>query len=263
VKDFLRKTFGNGGGTPGRRFEGKTAVVTGASSGIGLATAVAFASEGANVALIARREAEGKKALEKVQAKSPGSIYIVTDVRDGAQVSQAFAKVREAFGTIDAAVNNAGTMHALADVGAVPEKDFDHVLDTNLKGTWFCIREEAPLMERRGGAIVNMASMSGLMATKGLGAYVVSKHAIVGMTRVAALDYVEKNIRINAVCPGFVRTDMTSRVDEQWLKRRVPLQRWIEADEIAETVLFLCSDAAASIIGQAIVIDGGATLRSG
>ena len=263
MKDFLKKAFGNSGETPRRRFDGKVAVVTGASSGIGLATAVAFASEGAKVALIARRDAEGNKALEQVRTMSPESIFISADVRDGAQVSQAFAKIRDAFGQIDAAFNNAGVVHARMDIGAMREDDFDRVLDTNLKGTWFCIREEVPLMERRGGAIVNMSSMSGLMATKGLGAYVASKHAVVGLTRAAALDYVEKNIRINAVCPGFVRTDMTSNVGETWLKGRVPTQRWIEADEIAETVLFLCSDAAASIIGQAIVVDGGATLRSG
>jgi NAD(P)-dependent dehydrogenase (short-subunit alcohol dehydrogenase family) len=263
VKDLLKKAFGSGQAAPGRRFEGKSAVVTGASSGIGLATAIAFATEGARVALIARREAEGKKALEKVQSHSPESIFIVADVRDGEKIKGAFAKVRDAFGSIDAALNNAGAMHARADLGGINEEDFDRVLDTNLKGTWFCIKEEVPLMERHGGAIVNMSSMSGLVATQGLGAYVASKHAIVGMTRVAALDYVEKNIRINAVCPGFVRTDMTSGVEEQWLKRRVPMQRWIEADEIAETVLYLCSDAARSIIGQAIVVDGGATLRSG
>jgi NAD(P)-dependent dehydrogenase (short-subunit alcohol dehydrogenase family) len=238
VKDLLKKAFGSGGAAPGRRFEGKSAVVTGASSGIGLATALAFATEGAKVALIARREAEGKKALEKVQSHSPESIFIVADVRDGEKIKAAFAKVRDAFGSIDAALNNAGAMHARADVGGMKEEDWDRVLDTNLKGTWFCIKEEVPLMERHGGAIVNMSSMSGLVATQGLGAYVASKHAIVGMTRVAALE-------------------------EQWLKRRVPMQRWIEADEIAETVLYLCSDAARSIIGQAIVVDGGATLRSG
>lgn len=263
VKDFLKKTFGNGEKESGRRFEGKVAVVTGASAGIGLATAMAFASEGATVVMLSRREVEGNRALEKVKKESPGSVFMTTDVTDGPQVQSAFARIKDQFGEIDAAVNNAGTFHGGTHLTGMEEADFDRVLATNIKGTWFCIREEVPLMEKRGGAIVNMSSMSGLVATPNLGAYVASKHAIIGMTRVAALDYVEKHIRVNAVCPGFVRTEMTAEVGESWLRRRVPIQRWIEAEEIAETVLFLCSGAAHSIIGQAIVVDGGATLRSG
>lgn len=262
MKDFLRKTFGNGGTTPGRRFEGRVAVVTGASAGIGLATALAFANEGAKVALISRRETEGNQALEKVRSAGAEGIFISADIGEQAQVRDAFSKIRDKFGRVDAAVNNAGVQHDPTPMGSLHEDVFDEVMGINAKGTWLCMREELAMMENRGGAIVNVSSIWGFQPGANFGAYATSKHAVIGMTKTASLDYVDKNIRINAVCPGFVRTDMSKGVDETWLKRRIPMQRWIEPEEVAETILFLCSDAAASIIGQAIVIDGGVTLRS-
>ena len=261
MKDFLKKTFG-GGGTPDRRFEGKVVVVTGASAGIGLATAVAFANEGAKVALISRRDIEGNKALEKVQSAGGEAMFIKADVSDPQQVQNAFANIRGRFGRLDAAVNNAGVQQEPIPMGQLEESVFDQVMGINAKGTWLCMREELAMMLKNGGAIVNVSSIWGFQPGANFGAYATSKHAVIGMTRTASLDYVEKNIRINAVCPGFVRTDMTKGVDETWLKRRIPMQRWIEPEEVAETIMFLCSDAAASIIGQAIVIDGGVTLRS-
>lgn len=260
MKDFLKKAFG--GEPAGRRFEGKAAVVTGASSGIGLATAVAFAREGARVALIARRETEGARALERVEETGAHGIFIRADIGQGSEVREAFARIAAQFGRVDAAVNNAGVQHDPTPLASIEEAEFDRVMDVNARGTWLCLREEIALMQNRGGAIVNVSSISGFQPGANFGAYAASKHAIIGMTRTASLDYVEKNIRINAVCPGFVRTDMTKGMDETWLKRRIPMQRWIEPEEIAETILFLCSDAAASIIGQSIVVDGGVTLRS-
>lgn len=263
MKDFLKKTFGSGGGpAPGRRFEGKVAVVTGASAGIGLATAVAFAREGANVALIARREAEGGQALKLVQEAGVEGLFIRADIKHAKEMHEAFGRIASKFGRLDAAVNNAGVQHDPTPMADLEEAEFDRVMEINAKGTWLCMREEIPLMEKRGGAIVNVSSIWGFRPGANFGAYATSKHAVIGMTRTASLDYVEKNIRINAICPGFVRTEMSKGVDEVWLKRRIPMQRWIEPDEIAETILFLCSDAAASIIGQAIVVDGGVTLRS-
>lgn len=262
MKEFLKKALGGGGTSPGRRFEGKVAVVTGASSGIGLATAVAFANEGAKVGLIARRVTEGNQALEKVQSTGVEGMFLQADVSDTQQVHDAFAKIRAKWGRLDAAVNNAGIQHDPSPMGMLEESVFDQVMDVNAKGTWLCMREELAMMQKHGGAIVNVSSIWGFQPGANFGAYATSKHAVMGMTRTASLDYVEKNIRINAVCPGFVRTDMTKGVDETWLKRRIPMQRWIEPEEVAETILFLCSDAAASIIGQAIVIDGGVTLRS-
>ena len=262
MKDLLKKAFGGGGSAPGRRFEGKVAVVTGANAGIGLATAIAFANEGAKVALIARRENEGAKALERVQSAGTEGIFIGADVSDAQQVQNAFGRVREQFGRLDAAVNNAGVQQDPTPMGMLEESVFDEVMGINAKGTWLCMREELAMMQKNGGAIVNVSSIWGFQPGANFGAYATSKHAVIGMTRTASLDYADKNIRINAVCPGFVRTDMTKGVDETWLKRRIPMQRWIEPEEVAETILFLCSDAAASIIGQSIVIDGGVTLRS-
>ena len=262
MKDFLKKALGGGGTTPGRRFEGKVAVVTGANAGIGLATALAFASEGAKVALIARRETEGNQALEKVKGFGVEGMFIKADVSDTQQVHDAFENIRGRFGRLDAAVNNAGIQQDPTPMGQLEEAVFDQVMDINAKGTWLCMREELAMMQKNGGAIVNVSSIWGFQPGANFGAYATSKHAVIGMTRTASLDYADKDIRINAVCPGFVRTDMTKGVDETWLKRRIPMQRWIEPEEVAETILFLCSDVAASIIGQAIVIDGGVTLRS-
>jgi len=261
MKDFLKRTMGGGSAPIGRRFEGKVVVVTGASAGIGLATAVAFAREGGKVALLARREVEGAKALERVQSAGSEGIFLKVDVQDRAQVREAFRRIAERYGRIDAAVNNAGAIHEGRPFASLDEADFDRVIGVNVKGTWLCMCEEVPLMKDRGGAIVNMSSMSGLVPTANFGAYVASKHAIIGMTKVAALDYISQGIRVNAICPGFVRTDMTRSVSEERIKQRVPLGRWIEPEEVADTILWLCSDAAAAVVGQSIVIDGAATLR--
>jgi NAD(P)-dependent dehydrogenase (short-subunit alcohol dehydrogenase family) len=135
-------------------------------------------------------------------------------------------------------------------------------MDTNVKGVWLCMRKEIALMREHGGAIVNMSSIRGFRPNANFGVYAASKHAVLGLTKVAALDYIDHNIRVNAVCPGFVRTDMTRGIDDNWLKKRIPIARWIEPREVADAVLFLCSDAASSIIGEALVVDGGVSMKS-
>ena len=260
---FIKKVLGGGGHAPiGHRFEGKVAVVTGASAGIGLETAIAFAREGARVALIARREAEGAKALEKVQSAGTEGLFVRADISDSTQVRDAFAKIAAHFGKLDVAFNNAGVMQKMGAVVSIDEAEFDRVMHVNVKGTWLCMREEVALMERHGGAIVNMASIRAIYAGGNFGAYSASKAAVLAMSRSAALDYADKNIRVNVVCPGFVRTNMTRGVEDEWIKKRIPMGRWIEPEEIAETVLYLCSDTAQSIVGEAVVIDGGVTMRA-
>jgi NAD(P)-dependent dehydrogenase (short-subunit alcohol dehydrogenase family) len=263
MKDFIKRALGGGEPAPvfGRRFEGKVAVVTGASAGIGLATAVAFAREGAHVALLARREAAGEKALEHVMAEGVEGMFVQADVKDRTQVRDAFMKIAERFGHIDVALNNAGVIHEGHPIASLDEAEFDRVMAVNVKGTWLCMREEIPLMEERGGAIVNVGSTWSFAGRANLGAYVASKHALVGLTKAAALDYVKKGIRINAVCPGYVRTDMTRAVTEEMVKQRVPQARWIEPEEVAQTILWMCSDAAASMVGECILLDGGMLTR--
>ena len=150
MKDFLKKALGGGGTTPGRRFEGKVAVVTGANAGIGLATALAFASEGAKVALIARRETEGNQALEKVKGFGVEGMFIKADVSDTQQVHDAFENIRGRFGRLDAAVNNAGIQQDPTPMGQLEEAVFDQVMDINAKGTWLCMREELAMMQKNG-----------------------------------------------------------------------------------------------------------------
>jgi len=263
MKDFLRKALG-AAAAPGQRYRDKVAVVTGASAGIGRAAAVAFAREGATVALIARRESEGRAVLaEALKAGGEGAhgIFIPADVANTQQVQAAFAKIRDEFGRVDAAFNNAGVMHPSGPIGTIAESEFDRIMSVNVKGVWLCMREELALMEKRGGAIVNMSSMSGLAAFPNIGLYVTSKHAVVGMSRAGALDYAGKGIRVNAICPGYVETDMTQNVSEERVKMRCPTGRMADVDEIAEAVLYLCSDVAGYVNGHAFLIDGGTLTR--
>jgi NAD(P)-dependent dehydrogenase (short-subunit alcohol dehydrogenase family) len=268
MKNFLKNPFGGEPRAPGERFRGKVAVVTGASGGIGQATAVAFASEGAHVALLARREKEGNEALAKVRSaggEESQALFLCTDVSDTAQVQAAFAQVKDTFGHVDAAFNNAGAMHPGGPVGSLSEADFDRIMAVNVKGVWLCMREEIALMEKRaskhGGAIVNMASTWGVAGIARLGFYTASKHAVVGLTKSAALDYAAAGITINAICPGYVRTDMTQAVPDESVKQRCPSGRRSEPEEIAAAVLWMCSDEARYLVGHALVVDGGMTLR--
>lgn len=247
-------------------FSGKSVVVTGAASGIGAASARAFARAGAQVALLDINV----EALERVGSEldGHGHLTLIADVGSTAQIDAAFDRVEREFGGIDIAHNNAGVElphHLLADI---PEEDFDRGIAVNLKSFWACMRRELPVMARMGGgAIVNTASVTSLVGVRSIGTYAAAKHGILGLTKVAALEYGDQNVRVNAICPGAVRTGLLERrlaekpeLEEVYASKH-PIGRIAEADEVAEAVLWLAGDGASFVLGHALVADGGWTVQ--
>lgn len=247
---------------------GKVAVVTGGSSGIGRACALALSRHGATVTVVADLNLEGLNSTVAAMA-GPGDCARV-DVSQSAQVAAFFQSVIEKHGRIDCAINNAGIEGALAPTASCPQDNFDRVLAVNLRGAWLCMREEInAMLPRGGGSIVNMASVLGLVALPGYPAYVASKHAIVGLTKCAALEYATAGIRINALCPGAVRTPLMDRmiadnpgiITEELFIQQEPIGRVATPEEIAEAAVWLCSDASSFVTGAALPVDGGVTAR--
>lgn len=247
------------------RFDGRVALVTGASSGIGRATALAFAKEGAKVVVAARRNIQGEETAQMIRDNGGKAIFVRADVSKAKDVESLVNTVAEEYGRLDCAFNNAGisspTPGLLADLS---EEEWDSVTDTNQKGIWLSMKYEIPLILKQGrGAIVNMSSILGLVGTSlGVGPYIASKHAIIGLTKAAALEYAPQGLRVNAVCPGFIRTELIEIVTsapgvEEALVAAHPIGRLGNAEEIAEAVLWLCSDSASFITGQSLVADGG------
>jgi NAD(P)-dependent dehydrogenase (short-subunit alcohol dehydrogenase family) len=249
-------------------FENKVALVTGAGSGIGLATARAFAEAGAAVALADVDEPAVRAAAEALVAAGHRALAIRCDVTTEAEVAATVERTVAAFGRLDAAYNNAGVHAPVVETADARGEDFDRVIAINLRGIWSCMKYELRQMRTQGsGSIVNCSSQSGLVGTANLGAYTASKHGVIGLTKAAALEYAPKGIRINAVCPGTTDTPMVAnavaRAPEHMdaIIRDIPLGRLGRAEEIAATVLWLCSPGAGFMIGQAIVPDGGYTIR--
>lgn len=245
-------------------FENKVALVTGAASGIGRATAVTFSREGANV-VVSDVDAEGaEETVSLIKGAGGEATFIHCDVSKAAQVEALVAKTIEVYGRLDAAHNNAGVEGARVFVAEFPEDEFDKVIAVDLKGVWLCMKYEIPqMLKQGGGAIVNTSSAAGLMGMRNGAAYSSAKHGVVGLTKTAALEYAKDGIRVNAVCPGAVRTGMTSRLmgndpeREAWYMSIQPIGRFGTAEEIAETVVWLCSDAASFVTGHAMPVDGG------
>jgi NAD(P)-dependent dehydrogenase (short-subunit alcohol dehydrogenase family) len=248
-------------------FTGKVAFVTGAGTGIGRATALAFAREGANV-VVADISEQNIQEMARLIEELGGRVLAVTcDVTRTEDVKAALDKTIETFGRLDFAFNNAGVEQKLAPAAELEEAEWDRIVNTDLRGVFLCLKHEIPLMLKQGGgAIVNTSSGAGVKGFKGQAAYVAAKHGVVGLTKAAALDYAPQNIRINAVCPGIINTPMMDRFTggtaegREMVIAQEPVGRMGQPEEIAKAVLWLCSDAAAFVVGHAMVIDGGQTV---
>jgi NAD(P)-dependent dehydrogenase (short-subunit alcohol dehydrogenase family) len=253
------------GGEMNSSMQGKVAFVTGASGGIGLATARRFAEAGASVALCARRVEVLDREVELLTAKGHQALAVAADVTDGGQVAAAVAHTVERFGQLDYAVNDAGIITDRKPAHEISEEEWDQVLSINLTSVWRCMKHELAQMLRQGsGAIVNVSSVAGLRAAPLLAAYNASKHGVVGLSRGTGVEYASQGIRVNAICPGWVETPMTADYgsDPQRHRQMVgsePIGRTARPEEIAETAVWLCSDAASFITGAALAVDGGMT----
>ena len=253
---------------PTYEFEGQVALVTGASSGMGLATARAFAEQGASVALADINEDALRAATDELTAAGHDVLGVVCDVSDEDQVAALVERTVATFGRLDTAFNNAGIMIASSDAADEPADNFDQVNAINLRGVWACMKHELRQMREQGsGAIVNCSSLGGLVGLPGRASYHASKHGVLGLTKSAALEYAPRGIRINAVCPGTIDTPMVAdmlakgELDMAEAVRNQPIGRLGTADEVAAAVLWLCSPAASFIVGVALPVDGGYTAR--
>jgi NAD(P)-dependent dehydrogenase (short-subunit alcohol dehydrogenase family) len=249
-------------------FEGKVALVTGAASGLGLATAQAFAAEGAAVLLADYDEVSVRRVTDELVAAGRQAIGLRCDVADEQQVALVVREAIGRFGRLDFAYNNAGIQVPVAETADAESSDFERLNAVNYRGVWNAMKHELRHMREQGsGAIVNCSSQTGVIATPGLGAYTASKHAVIGLTRAAALEYASKGIRVNAVCPGACLTPMVERALAEEpetmnaVVKEVPLGRLGRAEEIASAVLWLCSPGAGFVTGHALVLDGGYTVR--
>jgi NAD(P)-dependent dehydrogenase (short-subunit alcohol dehydrogenase family) len=247
-----------------RELEGKVGLVTGGTSGIGRETAVLFAKVGVKVVIAGRRQEEGKETIEMIRAAGGDGLFVKADVSKAAEVDAIIQQAVEKFGRLDVAFNNAGIEGVWVPITRQTEEDWDRTIDINLKGVWLCLKYEIKQMLKQGGggAIVNMASVTGLVGSAGAAAYSASKHGVIGLTKSAALETARSGIRINAVCPAVIETPMGERLFgapavHKYVVGCHPIGRFGRPAEIAEAVVWMCSDRASFMIGQSLVLDGG------
>lgn len=249
------------------KLAGKVAFVTGAANGIGRAAALAFAREGASVVAADVSENGNKETARMVEELGGSALAVKCDVTRNEDIQQALKATIEKFGRLDFAFNNAGIEYAIKPVAEVTDTEWDRIMDIDLRGVFLCMKHQIPLMlTQGGGAIINNSSGAGVRGFKGGAAYVAAKHGVIGLTKAAALDYAASNIRINAVCPGIIDTPMMDRFSggtpegRQAVIAQEPVGRMGRPEEIGAAVVWLCSDAAAFVVGHAMVIDGGQTV---
>jgi NAD(P)-dependent dehydrogenase (short-subunit alcohol dehydrogenase family) len=249
------------------RIQGKIILVTGGSSGIGRATALNLAQEGGKVMVADYVPESGERTVKMIKNAGGTASFIQADVSIAGQVEAMVAKTLETYGRLDGAFNNAGIEGQIATTADCSEENFDRIIAINLKGVWLCMKCEIPQMLKQGaGTIVNTASICGLVGLERMPAYNAAKHGVVGLTRTAALEYAAKNIRVNCVCPGAIRTPMMERTldrgaSEQDMIAAEPIGRMGQPEEIAQAVVWLLSDAASFVTGHPMAIDGGWVAR--
>ncbi len=246
---------------------GKVALITGGSSGIGRATALLLAQHGAKV-VIGDIDPAGEETAKQIKQDKGEAIFVQTDVRNAEQVQNLVTTAVKTYGGLHCAFNNAGVLPPMAAMADTEESSFDQTFDVDVKGVFLAMKYEIPqiLKSSGGGAIVNTASIAGLIAERGISTYVAAKHAVIGLTKAAAIEYASEGIRINALAPGLVETPMTKHwFDDpqmrQFFLTNSPIGRFAQPEEIANMVLFLCSDRAAFAVGQTFTVDGGYTAR--